>query len=643
MHTRKYSPELLDTSKWPTVDTSLLSESDRIRYMKLEGAVKAWCNEEKPSSINKRFGVSRSLLFYYLQRCTANHSDGRLMGFRALIPNSERKQYISVAEERNITEMGAGYAGAFHQLLAKHPSCSNWLEKQLDPQKSSINPGGLNLTSLHSGFLTQLKKAGVSVQEYPFTTVRNGYSALCAYVRKRIAEGDDRWALMKYGENSQIYPKKNSGKISLFRPLYPFERVAYDEYQLPDIATVSIVTDDEEEAEVPISRAYFCPLVDFASESVLGYSFAIGRSFSSKNIGKAFECAINPPLVQEHPAFSNFAKLDGEGFPTSVIPGVKGRRFGTLCLDNHLSHLSNSVVIDLRNRVGVTITYGAVRSWIERNVVERIFSELQLELSRLPSTTGSGIGDIKVSNPVGQAVKHKIRVKDLLALVHKLVARHNAITRPGLYGLSPNVCIAKSWGATSRLQIVPLYSDDFIQSPQISVEKELVTVRGDRSKGRVPYVQLDEVEYTNDYLRQNWSMIGKKLIVHIVEDFRSVVAYRPEGTEFGRLSVSGGWAVRSHTRETRKQINRLRKDGKMDYRSGDPVGSYIEYLAEIALKTTKNKKTPKITREANALARVLAETGHSELRADLKKSDEAMGSIVRAKNRSSFFVPRKGQ
>lgn len=93
MPIRKYSPELLNLAEWPKVDVSVLSEEDRVRYLRLEGAIKAACNDEKSSSVTARFGVSRSLLSYYLKRCTENHSDGRLMGFRALIPNSERKAF----------------------------------------------------------------------------------------------------------------------------------------------------------------------------------------------------------------------------------------------------------------------------------------------------------------------------------------------------------------------------------------------------------------------------------------------------------------------------------------------------------------------------------------------------------------------
>ena len=92
------------------------------------------------------------------------------MGFRALIPNSERKAYRSVAEERRVTDMGAGYAGAFQQLLLNYPASARWLEKKLSPQNSGIRSAGLNINSLHKDFLTQLRKEGASIVGYPFNT-----------------------------------------------------------------------------------------------------------------------------------------------------------------------------------------------------------------------------------------------------------------------------------------------------------------------------------------------------------------------------------------------------------------------------------------------------------------------------------------
>jgi hypothetical protein len=56
------------------------------------------------------------------------------------------------------------------------------------------------------------------------------------------------------------------GKFGMTRALHCYERVAYDEYELPNIATLAIEVDGSE-IDMPLNRAYFCPLVDFRNDS----------------------------------------------------------------------------------------------------------------------------------------------------------------------------------------------------------------------------------------------------------------------------------------------------------------------------------------------------------------------------------------
>lgn len=646
MASRRIAPELLDFTLWPTVVTEGFSPEELSRYIKLENAIKDACRGKTSSAIFAEYKVSRSLLSYHLARCTKFHSDGRLLGFRALVKGMGRENYAASAQERNVTAEGAGYAGAFQQLLGEFKNTSSWLESQLRCNGASkAVPAGINVAMLHQEFIERLRKEGCSTDRYPFTTRRLGYEALAAHVRKRIQDGNADLAELKYGETANQAAGRNSVSLALTRPIHCLEKVAYDEYQLPNIGTMVIVVDGAE-IEVPLSRAYFCPIVDYKSEAVLGYSWSISERFNSTNLLEAFECAINPPLHKTHPALESIKLLEGEGLPASVVPEAKGRRIAILCLDNHLTHLSNSIVVGLRRKTGVIITYGKIHSWIERNVVERLFSELQQDLRRISSTTGSGPTDPNVRDPVGKAVKDKIRMADLIAVMEKIVFRHNARRRRVIFNATPNELIAADWAQNSRLQIVPLYQESFMSDPSLAVESEWVTVRGDRSTHRTPYIQLDQVAYTNDVLRQSWSLIGKKLNVQIRGDFRTVRAFREDGTEFGVLSVSGGWAVRPHTRETRKEINRLYSAGLFAYRADDPVLHYQEYLASNALKSVKGKKSPKIIQESNALARTLAITNDvlesENLRYRAKSGVLVKDALVRPKGRRDFFAPDKG-
>jgi hypothetical protein len=193
---------------------------------------------------------------------------------------------------------------------------------------------------------------------------------------------------------------------------------------------------------------------------------------------QAFESAIHPPPRIVHPAFQDREALPDEGLPAAVLSGAQGLRICSLIVDNHLTHLANSVVKDLRLRSGISISYGKVHSWIERSVVEGIFAEFQRKLKRIPSTTGSGPSDPVVRDPVEKAVRYKIRTADILALLDQLVARHNALRRRSLMMATPNEAIAADWAEKSRLQIVPRYPKSFVDNPCIAIEQEWPTVRG---------------------------------------------------------------------------------------------------------------------------------------------------------------------
>ncbi|MDO9196930.1 hypothetical protein [Rhodoferax sp.] len=228
-------------------------------------------------------------------------------------------------------------------------------------------------------------------------------------------------------------------------------------------------------------------------------------------------------------------------------------------------------------------------------------------------------------------------------MLDQLVARHNSRRRRALMMVTPNEAIAADWAENVRLQIVPQYPKAFVENPCIAIEQEWPTVRGSRKNNRYPYVQLDEVEYTNDLLKQSWSLIGKKLSVHIRGDFRTVRAFRPEGTEFGVLYVNGIWAISPHTRETRKEINKLYREGVFRDRSVDPVALYQQYLAGIALQKSQGKRHPKITREAGKLARSLSVQGSPNEPPDYSYTYQAprppTPATVKPRGRRAYFAP----
>lgn len=635
MSTIQHTPGELDYSRWMGVEVQLLNDDTRRRYLRLKNAVEAACDGVKSSTIRKKFEISRSGLSYLVNRCTSVHPDGFLWGYRALVKGCRQADYVRKKE--SLAAEGAdgyGFAGAFDQLLVEHPQIKKIIRSTLRKTEA-----GVHMKGLHTRIVKYLREtAHLTPKDYPFNTKSVGYVSLTQYIKELIANGDHELAAGVYGSHANDGLQGNSGKQGILRPLFPLEIACYDEQMFPFIGTLVIEVNGKE-VDVPLRRGYLCLLVDEATTDILGYSITIAERFRALDLLNAYETFIKPwrPFELSIPGL---AYETGAGLPSGVVPQAHGRRISIISVDNHLSHLANAVVSHLRIRTGAIVRFGKVRHWISRYAVEGIFAELQSRgFSRIPSTTGSGPDDPAVDHPVEKAVKLRVRMEQLVELIDVLVANHNALPRLPLMSKTANEALASELDETRRIAVVPKFSEAFMKDPQVAVEIVNVRVRGSRETGRAPYVQLDGAKYSNDLLRQHWSMIGKPLQAHVKGDYRKIRVFRADGAEYGVLEVSGYWAKSFHTRETRKEIIRLHKEGLIHTNKNDPVGVYTDYLAKRAIRNSHLKRQ-KITREAGQLANVLSEMPTPVFRHRIEEQE--MGSeepVMESRKRRAFFNP----
>jgi len=155
--------------------------------------------------------------------------------------------------------------------------------------------------------------------------------------------------------------------------------------------------------------------------------------------------------------------------------------------------------------------------------------------------------------------------------------------------------------------------------------REVRPVRGNLTKGRRPYVQIDRVHYTSDVLSHAGHLIGKNVTVEIdEEDMRQVNVYLANGYSLGTLIASGRWSETKHSRKTRKAINQLL------YRrilvltdTDDPVITYLAYLSTPKKHGKKSKKSFISKRSATEATRVAKEAG---LQLELGNEDKKQGN-----------------
>jgi len=124
--------ELADTSCWPTIDASALDNKRRATFLARSEAIRLFVEDETVSlrEIAKRTGVAQSGLYRLFARCVQPHVDGGIQGFRALVPYLHTSDYTRRVAVP-VTADGRNAAGAFTQLLKRHPTLETWLCSQL--------------------------------------------------------------------------------------------------------------------------------------------------------------------------------------------------------------------------------------------------------------------------------------------------------------------------------------------------------------------------------------------------------------------------------------------------------------------------------------------------------------------------------
>ena len=121
-------------------------------------------------------------------------------------------------------------------------------------------------------------------------------------------------------------------------------------------------------------------------------------------------------------------------------------------------------------------------------------------------------------------------------------------------------------------------------------------VGGTKKNRRRPHINFEGVRYTSDALERKPELIGKKVRIYFnIQDIRQLHAFFEDGSELGILIASRSWRRTAHSLRLRKEILRLTRLGKLNFRDGDDA---IEAWAVF-----KRRSAAKDKRSATALAK----------------------------------------
>jgi putative transposase len=598
---------------WPAFDARVVAKPQRGIFDERKQAMELYAASTSLAEILERTGIHRRQLYRLIDRCLAHHEDGRLFGWRGLVP------YVRVANYRRVRRIdprrdgtGAGAAGAFSNLLQAYPALATWIsdrvrDKRVALQQISTDEGLRTrlsgLKHLHNDFLSQCRAVGLSARDYPFNTEQLGVRSLAAAVRAECLHHFGRCARLAGATHLKGMPTDAGAAPAAKQAL--------------DVRLKVVMRDPLDfEQEFELERIWLLVIIDVWSRAVLGYHVSLNREYSRYDVIRTIEAALEPHRNRVF-TLSGVGYGSLGGFPSGKLPELGYATWQWFKLDNAKANLADDVRHALAEFIGCFIDAGPAYTPDDRPYIERFFGSIASNLSsRLPGYTGSSARDVRraLADPKGN-LRLYVSLDELEELLEAALASYNAMPHDGLNGRTPLEAVEHSVrGRGAMLNWLPEAKRRtlcLMQTPKPA------TVRGYLHQGQRPHINFYGVRYTNVVLASTAAFLGQELrLYYNCQDLRTVRAFAADGVELGVLKAQGAWGEIAHDLKLRQEIIRQRGRKRL---AGALSQEFLE--AFIEQKLAKAKRTRRAASELTRTLRTLAAAPTSASAIHPPKSD----------------------
>ncbi|MFP3605895.1 hypothetical protein [Paraburkholderia sp. SIMBA_053] len=599
--------------EWPKLDYSTLSKEDKEFIENRELAVRMLFQGAKYTDIRDVTGVSKQQTIQITKICLTRASDGRILGFRGLLPftRTSRNTRRNEIKPKRRDEQG-GMACALQDALARYPDLEKKLIAQVRKEKKEglIPEFKIKGSHLHRLFLNELEKYDQTKSGWPFTAKYRGIKSVVRFMRDLLDRNLGDAVRARGGSDAKAHFATGSGISPILPFSDPFDAVEIDAHHIDALFTVVFKTPIGTEVESVLERLWLLAVVERVSTCVLAYRVVYRTEVTAVDVAGVIRDAICKRWVPKDLTLGTLKYPPGGGFPSGLIPEAEGALWTVTLLDGALVNLSNLIHDSFRKDTGSMVNWGAPAHFERRPNIERTFKQITDNVFlRLPSTTGSNPKSGRAADAADAAKRYRIRADDIDQLLDVAFAAHNGLPGQGNFYNSPLETLRQLISGPSppvMVRKLPLSGSTRVRS---LLRREVRKVRGGIESGRKPYIQYENALYTNPVLSMSGALVGKELTIYIdEEDLRSVRAYTSNGYELGVLSATRGWNLTKHSLATRQAIFQLVSRRILILsESEDPVQAYLRYLAQQVEKSRKAGKGS--AKDATNLTRVAKDAG----------------------------------
>ncbi|MEK3995010.1 hypothetical protein MKY29_09640 [Psychrobacillus sp. FSL K6-2365] len=569
-----------DLSMWPTVLVDDLSSENKEIFKRRRAAVQDYFKDKATVNlICEKYKLKRSNFYRLLARCLEIHSDGKIYGYRALIPNQRVKRTTHAP---------------FEGLLNRYPMLEEELKRDFFNayKKNEVREKNINIKNIHKRFVRNCVNVGIDLNEYPLNTSSKALKSVQRFLTS-LADKHFISVTSRYGDDAVMVAKNTGRNYSDFEsttPIRPFERVEFDGHKIDVSLAIIFKTPEGDEIVDTINRIWILSIIDVATRCILGYHLCLQKEYSSDDVLMCIRNAIKP-WEPKQLTIPKLVYKEHSGFPSFLIDAAKYGIWDELCYDNAKANLAIIVQEKLTEFVGCSINMGPVATPVRRPHIERFFQTLEINgFQRIVSTTGNSTKDPRRRKGSEQiAVKYQISSEHIEEIADVIIAEYNITPHNGLSGLTPIEVMKQR---IEKGMHIDTLAEDKRSEFLFFTTKFKRTIRGNLNKGIRPSVFFEGVKYKNDIIAHTPSLIGKTVTLLVnVDDIRFLKVYLENGSELGILSAIGKWGVRPHSLRERKAINKLINSREIEIPTGeDPIEIYHNFLkTNASSKNVRNK------------------------------------------------------
>lgn len=557
--------------KLPRLDpASMSSPAAAAHYQAYEKALTAVYKGSSVREAAKHYNVRRDTLNAVVAESLREHSDGKLVGYRACQRHHRRAKAHDATTPPPPSDPPSTLAAVLQRLPAAKALVETFRGRLPGRHRTSAT-----FDALFQQLLKLVTQAGWAHMPLWASTDR-GRRALARRIRlsRRVLPASE------LDENPP--EKAHASRLEHLFALKPFDRFEADGHRIDVKWHALVETPDGGWVLRLITCLWLIVIIDVASRAIVAWNIVIKDNYNRFDLLRTVSRALLPwrrrdlicPDMHYHPE---------AWMPNAVDSPSEIMRAATLALDNAMAHIANDATNNLGDFFRGVVNLGLPGIPEGRAHVEAFFKKIEAQVLRLIAGgfRPPGVDEETPTDTTNLSPEqYPVVLQAIDDLVDVTISGYNPTQQDELFNRSPRQVIEQY--LESAIPIRSTLTEDDLAS--LLVMRFRVRIAG-KKYVRQPFVKWKGARYRTDKMRGHWELLRQQFEATVsADDLRRMALWR-NGKLFAVLHALPPWSATAHDFETRQRAMACQRRGLVSWKgASDAVSAYNSAVRKWALE-----------------------------------------------------------